>query len=75
MGINSAFKGLTPRGLVEVRGEHKKYDFKDGRPLHLDEMGDQVLLWSLTLTPVPPPPKQEQQDELIVNKYKNFPSC
>ena len=47
-------------------GEHGKYDFTDTRPLHLIEMGDQVLLWSLTLTPVPPPPLvQEQQDELI----------
>jgi len=40
-----------------VRGEHGKYDFKDGRPLHLDEMGDQVLLWSLTLTPCLPSPE------------------
>jgi hypothetical protein len=40
-----------------VGGEHGKYDFADTGPLYVNEMGDQVLLWSLTLTPVPPSPE------------------
>jgi hypothetical protein len=43
---------------MEVRGDHGKYGFTDFVPLHLIEMGDQIILWSLTLTPALPLPSK-----------------